>query len=311
MTALSTVPALFKLHRLKFAGLLLIANLALLAHLWLGDSLPVSQWSWTDIAGEGGSALLVLVWIGLLLRGRPAGQVTTLLFLGLACLFFSLWIDTLDEVVELPFGTRWDKWLESGPMPVGFILMTLGIYHWHREQLAITAQMEKRERLFREYRLFDSLTPLCGAEYLRLQLQQALAQARDDRQPLSLAMLDIDDFSALNRAYGHAEGDRVLQAVSQLLVLNLRRQDLLCRLAGDRFVVLMPNTGEQQARVLATELREAVCHLAHRSSEHGERLPLSASVAVVMARHDDPQALLERLNLALARARQPVQARRA
>ena len=40
-------------------------------------------------------------------------------------------------------------------MPVGMILLTLGIYHWHREQLAINGQMEKRERLFREHRLFD------------------------------------------------------------------------------------------------------------------------------------------------------------
>src|SRR5690606_12055740 len=119
---------------------------------------------------EGGSALLVLLWIGLLLKSRPAGRVTNLLFCGLACLFFSLWMDSVDEFVQLPASANWDKWLESGPMPVGFILMTLGIYHWHREQLAISAQMEKRERLFREHRLFDKLTPLGGAEYLRLQV---------------------------------------------------------------------------------------------------------------------------------------------
>ncbi|WP_028240533.1 GGDEF domain-containing protein [Stutzerimonas azotifigens] len=305
------MPALFKLHRLKLIGLLVAANIALLLHLAAGDPLPPTQWSWMDIAGEGGSALLVLVWIGLLLRGRPAGQVTTLLFLGLSCLFFSLWIDTLDEVIELPVGTRWDKWLESGPMPVGFVLMTLGIYHWHREQLAISAQMEKRERLFREYTLFDSLTPLCGADYLRLQLQQALQQARAEQQPLSLAIVDLDGFAALNRTFGHGEGDRVLQTVSQLLLLNLRRQDLLCRLAGDRFVVLLPQTGERQAREIAHELGAAVAALAYRSAEHGERVPLSASVAAVMAMQDDPDSLLERLNLALARAKQPLRAQRA
>lgn len=305
------MPSLFKLHRLKLAGLLLAANLALLLHLAIGDPLTPEQWTWTDIAGEGGSALLVLVWIGLLLRGRPAGQVTTLLFFGLACLFFSLWVDTLDELIELPAATRWDKWLESGPMPVGFVLMTLGIYHWHREQLAISAQMEKRERLFREYRLFDSLTPLCGGDYLRLQLRPALVQAREEQQPLSLAIVDLDGFDALNRTFGHGEGDRVLLAVSQLLVLNLRRQDLICRLAGDRFVVLMPNTGERQARQLAEELRQAVAHLAYRSTAQGERVPLSASVAVVMAMQEDVDTLLERLHLALARAKQPLQARRA
>ena len=164
------MPPLLKLHVWKLTGLLLAANFGLLAYLGAGTLKGLSEWNWTDIGGEGGSALLVLVWIGLLLKSRPAGQVTTLLFYGLACLFFSLWMDTLDEFVQLPESIAWDKWLESGPMPVGFILMTLGIYHWHREQLAISGQMEKRERLFREHRLFDKVTPLGGADYLRLQL---------------------------------------------------------------------------------------------------------------------------------------------
>lgn len=305
------MPPLLKLHVWKLTGLLLAANFGLLAYLGAGTLKGLSEWNWTDIGGEGGSALLVLVWIGLLLKSRPAGQVTTLLFYGLACLFFSLWMDSLDEFVQLPESIAWDKWLESGPMPVGFILMTLGIYHWHREQLAISGQMEKRERLFREHRLFDKVTPLGGADYLRLQLQQALQEAHSEQQALSLVILDLDDFSAINREYGHAEGDRVLQVVSQVMVLNLRRQNLLCRLAGDRFVVLLPNTGEQQARHLALELQAAVQHLAYKSSQHGERLQLQASVAVVMAQQDSPESLLQRLNLALARVKQPPQIKRA
>lgn len=305
------MPPLLKLHVWKLTGLLLAANFGLLAYLGAGSLKAFGEWNRTDIAGEGGSALLVLVWIGLLLKSRPAGQVTTLLFYGLACLFFSLWMDTLDEFVQLPASIAWDKWLESGPMPAGFILMTLGIYHWHREQLAISGQMEKRERLFREHRLFDKVTPLCGADYLRLQLQQALQEAHSEQQALSLVILDLDDFSRINREYGHAEGDRVLQVVSQVMVLNLRRQDLLCRLAGDRFVVLLPNTGEQQARHLALELQVAMQHLAYKSHLHGERLQLSASVAVVMAQKDSPESLLQRLNLALARAKQPPLIKRA
>ena len=125
-------------------------------------------------------------------------------------------------------------------------------------------------------------------------------------QPLSLVAVDLDNFSALNQRFGHAEGDAVLQAISQQLLLNLRCQDLLCRLAGDRFVVLLPNTGETLARQLAGELQQAVAHLAHKTRQHGERLHLSATVAVVMAVDEDPQTLLQRLNLALARAKQPL-----
>ena len=237
------MPTLFGLHRLKLAALLLAANAALLLHLGAGDLKPMSDWVWLDILGEGGSALLCLVWLGLVLKSRPAGRVTNFLALGLGLVFLSWWVDALDEFILLPDSISWDHWLESAPMPLGLVLLTLGIYHWHREQLAISAQMEKRERLFREHLLFDKLTPLNTADYLRRQLQQSLAEARAEQQPLSLVILDLDDFSQINRLHGHAEGDRVLQALTQLLLLNLRHRDLLCRLAGDRFVVLLPNTG--------------------------------------------------------------------
>ncbi|AMR68233.1 GGDEF domain-containing protein [Aquipseudomonas alcaligenes] len=299
------MPTLFGLHRLKLAALLLAANAALLLHLGAGDLKPMSDWVWLDILGEGGSALLCLVWLGLVLKSRPAGRVTNFLAIGLGLVFLSWWVDALDEFILLPDAISWDHWLESAPMPLGLVLLTLGIYHWHREQLAISAQMEKRERLFREHLLFDKLTPLNTADYLRRQLQQSLVEARTEQQPLSLVILDLDDFSQINRLHGHAEGDRVLQALTQLLLLNLRHRDLLCRLAGDRFVVLLPNTGAREAQLLAEELRLAVAHLAYKARAHGERLQLQASTAAVMALQDDADGLLQRLNLALAKAKQP------
>lgn len=295
--------SMLALHRFKLAGLLIAANTGLLLHLLAGEIKPLAVWDWLDIAGEGGSAVLLLTWAGLLLKSRPAGYVTSLLFFGLACLFFSLFMDTVDEFVALPDAVTWDGWLESGPMPIGFALMTMGIFHWHREQLAINEQMRNRERLFREHRQFDKLTPLGDANYLRAQLQSALLEAGDQRQPLSLIMLDMDAFARVNREYGHAEGDRVLQVLTQLLLLNLRQHDLLCRLAGDRFVIILPHTGERQAQLLASELRDAVGSLAYKSSRHGERIPLSASVVALMARGDDVHTLLERLNIAMARAK--------
>lgn len=299
------MPTPFGLHRLKLAALLLAANAALLLHLGAGDLKPAGDWVWLDILGEGGSALLCLVWLGLVLKSRPTGRVTNFLALGLGLVFLSWWVDALDEFILLPDAISWDHWMESAPMPLGLVLLTLGIYHWHREQLAISAQMEKRERLFREHLLFDKLTPLNTADYLRRQLQQSLAEARAEQQPLSLVILDLDDFSQINRLHGHAEGDRVLQALTQILVLNLRHRDLLCRLAGDRFVVLLPNTGAREAQQLAGELRLAVAHLAYKARAHGERLQLQASTAAVMALQDDADGLLQRLNLALAKAKQP------
>ncbi len=293
-------------HRLKLTALFLAANLGLLLHLAAGDLKAFAEWVWLDIVGEGGSTLLSLVWLGLILKSRPAGRVTNLLAIGLSCVFFSWWIDLLDEFIRLPDSITWDHWLESAPMPVGLLFLTYGMYHWHHEQLAISQQMEKRERLFREHRLFDKLTPLGGADYLRKQLHLSLQQSARDQQPLSLVVVDINHFDGINQRYGHDEGDRVLQATTQLLLLNLRQQDLLCRLAGDRFVVLLTNTGETLASQLAGELRAAVQSLAHKTRQHGERLQLSVSVASVMALQETPESLLQRLNLALAKAKRPL-----
>ena len=296
---------ILKHHRWKLGLLVLAANIGLLLNLAFGTPKAVSAWQWLDIAGEGGTALFLLFWLGLVLKSRPAGRVTDYLAIGLSCMFFSWWIDVLDEFIRLPKHIGWDHWLESGPMPVGMILLTIGLYHWHREQQAINQQMEKRERVFREHRLFDKLTPLGGADYLKRQISDCLSQSLEQQQPLSLLALDIDDFTSINQQYGHPEGDAVLQALSQLLLLNLRRHDLLCRLAGDRFVVLLPNTGQSQASLLALELQQAVQSLAHKTRQHGERVYLSASTGVVMAIDEAPDQLLKRLNLALARAKPP------
>lgn len=306
-----------RLHRLKLGGLVVAVGLEVLLYLAAGVPKTLAQWKGMDIVGEGGSALLVFCWILLLLKSRPSGRVTTLLFAGLSGVLLSLWMDALDELIELPVTVNWDKWLESGPMPVGLLLITLGIYHWHHEQLAIAGQMEKREWAFREHRLFDHLTPLSGGRYLRRQLPKVLRNAQARHAPLSLAILDLDDFGEFTRLHGHAEADRVLQVISQLLLLNLRRQDLLCRLAGDRFVVVLPDTAEHQARQMAWALKAAVESLAYHCDRDAKRLQLSASVASVTVQQEhaeseeDAESLLERLNRALVRARQPLRVQRA
>ncbi|WP_413043316.1 GGDEF domain-containing protein [Pseudomonas sp. YJ42] len=296
--------SLLKLHTFTLIGLAFAANAGLQIYLATGEIKTWGEINWMDVAGEGGSAVLALAWLMMLLHSRPAGRVTRLLALGLACVFFSWWMDTLDEFIHLPELAIWDNWLETAPMPIGLLLLTLGIYHLNQEQRAISQQMNKREKGFREHRLFDKLTPLGAAEYLRQQVQLALSQARSEQQPLSLVVVDLDDFSAINQRYGQTEGDAILQAMAQLLLLNLRRQDLLCRLAGDRFVAVLPNTGETQARLIARELQQAVASLAHKTAQHGERVHLRASSAAVMAFDEDAEQLLKRLNLGLAKAKQ-------
>lgn len=288
------------------SSLTILSTLAILSlsglylYLLVGDIKLWETIKWLDVLAEGGTTLLALFWLVLLLRSRPAGRVTSLLTLGLSCFVFSWWMDFIDEFIKVPDTVFWDNWLESAPIPIGLLLLTFGIFHWHKEELAISAQMIKRERVFREHRLFDALIPLGGANYLREHLKLALKEARIEQQPLSLVAIDIDNFSEINQLFGHQEGDEVLQSITQLLLLNLRGQDLLCRLAGDRFIAVLPNTNEREAEIIALELQNAITSLAYRTTQLGKRIQLSASTAVTVGMQEEANTLIKTLNSKLS-----------
>jgi diguanylate cyclase (GGDEF)-like protein len=194
-------------------------------------------------------------------------------------------------------------------MPIGLVLLTLGIYHWHREQLSINEQLRKRERLFREHRSLDFTTNLSGADYLRKQLIQALPEHRNATKPLALLFIDVDNFSAINRHYGHQHGDHLLQSLSELMLLNIRRGDLLCRYAGDRFALILPNTGRVLAENITGEISAAVQHFAYKPQGQDESLFISVSIGIALTSSDitafdSADILIERANLALLHAKE-------
>lgn len=276
----------------------------LVANLIVGDIKYGEEIKSLDIIGEGGISLLSIIWLLLILHSRPAGRVTNFFVFALACIFLASFQDCLDEVIRLSDAVVWDQWVESGLMPLGLIWLTLGIYHWNREQQGVNAQLCKRERLFREHRTRDPLTHLSGADYLRQQLVVELEQADQAAQPLSVLLLDVDNFHQMNRRFGTDEGDRLLHELTELILLNLRRSDLLCRYAGDRFAVVLPNTGEVMAQMLAEELANAVRYFAFKAARNGESVFHSISVGAALARGDSPEQLLERANRALLRAKE-------
>ncbi len=269
-----------------------------------GDVKWWHQINWLDVFSEGSMTILASFWLILVLRSRPGGRVTQLIAIGLSCIIFSWSMDLTDEFIKIPDHVVWHTWLESLPIPIALTVLSIGIYHWHKEELAISAQMVKRERDFREYRLFDKLIPVGGAAYLRKQLAILIKESQKQHSPLSLLAVDIDNFNYINRKYGIAEGDNILRALCQLLLLNLREQDVLCRLAGDRFVVLLPDTKQANAESLAEELQAAVESFAYKDRHSAERIYLSASTAVTMAGPEDSDSVIKRLNTRVLIAKQ-------
>lgn len=102
--------------------------------------------------------------------------------------------------------------------------------------------------------LSDPLTELNNRRALDWELPRQVQNARSRSEPLSLVMLDVDYFKNINDTYGHPVGDRALQLISSRLRHNLRFRDTLFRYGGEEFVIILSNTDQQEALLVARRL---------------------------------------------------------
>jgi diguanylate cyclase (GGDEF)-like protein len=123
------------------------------------------------------------------------------------------------------------------------------------------AEIEALQARLREQAVRDALTGLFNRRYLTETLQRELARCAREARPLSVVMLDVDHFKALNDASGHEAGDRVLQALSGLLAEQVRQEDVACRFGGEEFVIVLPGASAADAAARAEAWREAVLRL--------------------------------------------------
>jgi diguanylate cyclase (GGDEF)-like protein len=104
----------------------------------------------------------------------------------------------------------------------------------------------------------DDLTGLPNRRRFRSELEREIAAARRYGSPLSLLLLDLDDFKAINDGYGHESGDQALREIALAIQQRLRAPDLAARIGGDEFGVLLPQTGKEAAEALARDLEGAI-----------------------------------------------------
>ncbi|MFA4889423.1 MAG: diguanylate cyclase [Candidatus Omnitrophota bacterium] len=101
----------------------------------------------------------------------------------------------------------------------------------------------------------DALTDLWNHGRFQQLLQAELEKAKITQTPLSLLMLDIDDFKLYNDALGHADGDRILKDLANLLKDQSRKMDYVCRYGGEEFTIILPQTDKKEAFLIAERLR--------------------------------------------------------
>lgn len=109
----------------------------------------------------------------------------------------------------------------------------------------------------------DQLTGLYNRTYFATKVVEEMKQAEINQHPISLLMLDLDNFKRINDSYGHFIGDEILKKVAQAVRKKIRKGDILVRFGGEEFLVLMPKTSIIRAVSLAEDIRAEVESLTH------------------------------------------------
>jgi diguanylate cyclase (GGDEF)-like protein len=160
-----------------------------------------------------------------------------------------------------PLVLLWNAWIR-----LGFFVVVA-------ELLSVLRQAVDRERALART---DYLTGVKNARSFYEQADVELRRAQRNHRPLSIAYIDVDDFKALNDRFGHNEGDNALHAIGAALLRSVRATDVVGRMGGDEFAILLPEAGEAEAGSIGKRLHELL------SIElKGNGWPITLSMGVV------------------------------
>jgi diguanylate cyclase (GGDEF)-like protein len=185
--------------------------------------------------------------------------------------------------------------------------MARAIQTFRRQGMAGEQATEALRELNADLERLAMVDPLTGVANRRHFYQRAgieIGAAHRRRSPLACLMLDIDFFKAVNDHHGHAAGDLVLKRVAETVLAGIRPYDLLGRLGGEEFAVLLPDADLETATMIAERLRIAVS--ASPALVEGVALPVTVSIGVSVLVDEDAaiDPLLDRADRALYQAKE-------
>jgi diguanylate cyclase (GGDEF)-like protein len=192
-------------------------------------------------------------------------------------------------------------WLYRGfAAAVIALLAIVALAGYQRRQLA---QIRALKGLLEEQAIRDPLTGLYNRRYLDDALERELVRAQREGYPVSVVMLDLDRFKALNDTYGHPAGDAVLIALAKGLREQVRAGDLACRWGGEEFLLVLPNMPLAAAAERADVLRARFAAVQTAAGATRISATLSAGVAACPEHGASPAELIAAADAALYRAK--------
>jgi diguanylate cyclase (GGDEF)-like protein len=171
--------------------------------------------------------------------------------------------------------------------------------------IALLVELEASRLALARMATHDGLTDIFNRRYFDTCFAAESLRTVRVRQPMSVLMVDADEFKKINDRYGHATGDRVLQGIAAACAATLRPYDVLARYGGEEFVALLPSTTLEQACEIAERVRAAVESLTILSATD-QPIPVTVSLGVGTLQPDDdanPETILLQADKALYEAK--------
>ena len=137
-------------------------------------------------------------------------------------------------------------------------LLTRQLNQQKDDYLLILKQLEASNLKLKEQTIKDSLTGAHNRYFLEREISNLIYECERYIIPLSMMLLDLDYFKAINDKYGHEKGDEVLKAFSEVILGNIRMNDILVRWGGEEFVIILKHTELDQAQTVAEKMRKVI-----------------------------------------------------
>lgn len=202
--------------------------------------------------------------------------------------------ESLEKVDELRFAQNVVFWI------IIFTILIEAIFIFRPMVAKVTLFASKLQREAN----YDALSGIFNRRAFNLQSAQQFNDSRENDQPLSVLMCDVDFFKNVNDTYGHSTGDEVIKTVAQVMLENTRNSDVVARYGGEEFIALLPRTSKHEASIVAEKIRRSIEGIEINIDNHQLRFTISVGISDLKPSDTDIANVILRADEALYNAKE-------